>query len=125
MLELRILALLLDWNRCSQTCPRGNLSLSFSCVMMFLNVEHFACESFLVSIFALFVPLTTLCFTLLLVLPVNFGLRTNLDVRFDSLEFFFSAWARVLILVTSVALDTSFISAHIPPRLFGFNVVSV
>ena len=26
--------------------------------------------------------------------PVNFRLRTNLDVRFDSLDFFFSAWAR-------------------------------
>ena len=25
--------------------------------------------------------------------PVNFRLRTNLDVRFDSLDFFFSAWA--------------------------------
>ena len=26
--------------------------------------------------------------------PVNFRLRTDLDVRFDSLGFFFSAWAR-------------------------------
>ena len=25
---------------------------------------------------------------------VDFRLRTNLDVRFDSLDFFFSAWAR-------------------------------
>ena len=43
-----------------------------------------------VSIYALFVSFSTLCFALLLVLLVNFGLRTNLDVRFGSLDFFFS-----------------------------------
>ena len=40
--------------------------------------------------------------------PVNFGLRTNLDVRFDSLDFGFSAWA----FVTSVSIDTRHLCLH-------------
>ena len=50
---------------------------------MFLTVEHYFPESFLVKMFALFVSFSTLCVSLLLVLLVNFGLRTNLDVLVD------------------------------------------
>ena len=46
------------------TCPRGDLSLSFSFVRMFLTVKHCNSEPFLVSIFALFVSFSYRCFAL-------------------------------------------------------------
>ena len=79
-----VLALL----RLDEICvPRGDLSCGFSFVRMFRTVEHHFSDPFLVSIFALFVSFSTRCFTFLL---VNFRLCTNPDVRFDSLDFFFS-----------------------------------
>ena len=64
------------------------LVLGLSFARMFLTVKHYFSEPFLVSIFALFVSRSHLGVLLSPGPPVNFRMRTNFDVRFDSLDFF-------------------------------------
>ena len=67
-----------------KTCLRGDLFLSFSFVRMFLAVKHYFLLGFDLRLVRLVLVSMFRC---LLVLPVNFGLRPILDVRFDSLDF--------------------------------------
>ena len=97
--------------------------MSFSIVRMFLTVKHCFSEPFLVSTFALFVSFSYRCFAL------SWSFRSISDCTpismFASIHSTSSLRGRGLDTHhTSTVIDTSFISAHIPPRMFGFNAVS-
>ena len=83
-----------------ETCPRV-----FSFVRIFLTVKHYFSEHFLVSIFALFVS-----FSSLVVLAICCIKVTTRPTGFTRLRLCVGV---VLTLVTSVIIETSFISAAI------------